>query len=358
LSLLEVTGYQYTTAVFGKSLVSEDTPGFSRVGLPLNASCVIGLGAWTTSKDIGTRSINGDQDKAIVSQGSAFVGGELFANVPLEAFMKEFHRRLNTEFQGEIREANPKRLLADELWAKPIFPELVRVRAESSDVLDYDKFFKTLNERWVKDSSDTIVVVDSSFPLIASQQGLHIKSRDGFVAQAAWLSIGYAAPAAIGIKCAVEDKFLGKKRMIVIAGNGAFQETCQAVSSYGYLKQNTVVFVLANGIYGIEQKLVNPNPFREPPAEHSSKEVYEYNNLSQWNYEKLVSVFGAGDGHVVETVEQLESVISLIQKDADKSFIVHVKIPRTSIPAVLKASLEEAGEDEWQHPNWPPKEIF
>ena len=362
LSLLKASGFQYTTAVLGKSLVSEDTPGFSRVGLPLNASCVIGLGAWTTGKDIGSKSIVGDRDKAIVSQGSAFVGGALFPNVPLEFFMKELQRRLELECKGTEDDAAPRGILARNLWAEPIYSpsrlQIERLVAEPADKLDYDNFFKILNDQWVRDSIDTTVVVDSSFPLIASQQGLHIKSLNGFVAQASWLAIGYAAPAAIGVKCAIKDNRLENKRVIVIAGDGAFQETCQAVSSYGHLKQNTVVFVLANGIYGIEQKLVNPNPFRQPPAEHSDKEVYEYNDLRLWNYEKLVDVFGVGEGFVVETVEQLARVISFIKKDTDKTFIVHVKIPKASIPAVLKASLEEAGEDEHHHPKWPPQNLF
>lgn len=362
LSLLKASGLQYTTAVLGKSLVSEDTPGFSRVGLPINASCVIGLGAWTTGKDIGSKSIIGDRDKVIVSQGSAFVGGAFFPNVPLEYFMNELQKRLQNDEVQTGSGSHLTRLHTSNLWANPIYHlsslQVEKITTHGTDQLDYDKFFKILDERWIRDSLDTTVVVDSSFPLIASQQGLHIKSANGFVAQASWLSIGYAAPAAIGIKCAIEDNKLENKRMIVIAGDGAFQETCQAVSSYGHLKQNTIVFIIANGIYGIEQKLVNPNPFREPPNEHSDKKVYEYNDLCLWNYEKLVNVFGAGEGLVVENVQQLTEAISVIQRETAKTFIVHVKIPKLSIPVVLKGGLEEAGEDECTHPNWPPKNSF
>jgi hypothetical protein len=37
-------------------------------------------------------------------------------------------------------------------------------------------FFDTLNNNWIKDSSDTSCVVDASFPLVAAVDGLHIKS--------------------------------------------------------------------------------------------------------------------------------------------------------------------------------------
>jgi Pyruvate decarboxylase and related thiamine pyrophosphate-requiring enzymes len=359
-NLLKVSHFPYTTSILGKSLISEDTENFSAVGLPKNASCVIGLGSLTTGKEVGNKSIIGDRDKVIVSQGNAFVGGAFFPNVSLEGFIAQLQERFEEAEQSKGKEKLQEELLTEEPWAEPDYPSLntTKTADNDNDILNYDNFFKTLNEQWIKDSVDTTVVVDSSFPLIASQQGVHIKSPNGFVSQAAWLSIGYAAPAAIGIKCAIEDNGLEDKRMIVIAGDGAFQETCQAVSSYVQLKHNTVVFVLANGIYGIEQKLVNPNPFRHSPNEDSDKNIYTYNELCPWNYEKLVTVFGEGEGHVVENIKQLQDVLSAVQKDLDKNFIIHVKIPKLSVPLVLNHTLKEAGEDELKHPNWPDSATF
>ncbi len=351
--LLQISGFEYTTSVIGKSVISEDHKLFSSVGLPRNASCVIGLGSWTTSKDIGSKSILGDRDKIFVSQGNAFVGGTFFANVPLGEYMELLISKLEQRPQ-------PK-LFKDTYWSRPTYPDVsIPLSPLAEDKLDYERFFRILNEGWIKGSSDTIVVVDASFPLIAAQRGLHIKAPNGFIAQASWLSIGYAAPAAIGVKCAMDDNDVKNKRVIVIAGDGAFQETCQAVSSYTYLRQNTVVFVLANGIYGIEQKIVNPNPFRDQPQSYSSREIYEYNKLCPWNYEKLTDVFGGGNGYVIDTPNQLEEVISTLKEseNTDKNSIIHVKIPEKSIPPTLIPSLEEPGEDEKDHPHWPPKDIF
>jgi len=380
-SLLEKSGLDYTTTTLGKSLISEDHLQFRAVGLPINASCVIGLGAWTTGKDVGNRNILGDRDKVLVSQGNAFVGGAFFPNVPLGDFIAELQIKLEEankgssppaeRAQGEELAEFPKSLdisdyqpalLSKSLWASSIYSEpalLMEAQTDTVEEMNYESFFKTLNNQWIKDCLDTTVVVDASFPLIAAQQGLHIKARDGFVAQASWLSIGYAAPAAVGIKCAIDDKGLGNKRLVVIAGDGAFQETCQAVSSYIHLKQNTVVFVLDNGIYGIEQKLVNPNPFRTNLDDFSSpKEVYEYNKLCRWNYMEFVKVFGGGVGHRVDTVEQLREVIGEICSNAQQPFVIHVSIPQLSIPPTLMHSLAEPGEDEIDHKEWPPEGIF
>lgn len=362
--LLSVSNFQYTTSALGKSLISEDNQAFSAVGLPQNASCVIGLGAWLTGKDIGNRNIIGDRDKIIVSQGNAFVGGIFFPNVPLESFMKKFLGKLignPTEPNGKFRSETYDELLADEYWKKPnYFPveEIVDSSNQGHNTLNYDNFFEVLNNKWIKNSLDTTVVVDSSFPLIAAQQGLHIRKRNGFIAQASWLSIGYAVPAAIGIKCAIEDKKLENNRMVVIAGDGAFQETCQAVSSYVHLNHNTVVFVIDNGIYGIEQKLVNPSPFRDQSKENLNQEVYSYNELHPWNYIHLAKVFGMGGSYFAETIMELEHIISIIQENPTKNYIVHVKIPKDSIPSVLLKNIKEPGEDELNHPSWPNKEIY
>jgi indolepyruvate decarboxylase len=403
-SLLINSGLQYNTSLLGKSILSEDNPLFQSVGLPQNASCVIGLGAWTTGKDVKNTNIVGDRDKILVSQGSAFVGGAFYPNVSLKDFMQELQSVLGNENTKTVSittdyvkcktqemstetdsiTTNSNGLLDKSRWASPIYAKETRLCAKgpsnmdeytnrsnltlnkqwvmvnkNTDELDYDDFFDILNTHWIKSSIDTTVVLDASFPLIASQEGLHIKTSNGFVAQASWLSIGYAAPAAIGVKCAIDDNKLGEKRIVVVAGDGAFQETCQAVSSYTQLGHNTVVFILDNGIYGIEQKLVNPNPFRENADDYAAdKDVYEYNKLCQWNYAELVKVFGSGIGHKVSTHAELQSVIKEILMKPKDSFIIHVKIPKLSIPSSLIQSLDGPGEDELTHPQWPPENVF
>jgi len=154
------------------------------------------------------------------------------------------------------------------------------------------------------------------------------------------------------------DNKLKDKRVIVITGDGAFQQSAQSVASYAELNQNTVVFIFDNGVYGIEQRLVNPNPFRSDKSEHSSKDFYNYNKLFSWKYDKLVDVFGKnGEGIVVDTVEKLQNAITKIKKNSDKYYVVQVKIPSDSYPSVIKASISdisEPGEDEWRDPKYPP----
>jgi indolepyruvate decarboxylase len=189
---------------------------------------------------------------------------------------------------------------------------------------------------------------------------LTIKERGGFVAQAAWLSIGYSVGAATGIKCARPDK-----RIINIVGDGAFHETCQAVSDHTAYGHNTVVFVMSNGIYGIEQYLVNPNPYRgankvDYPGREGSllNDFYPYNKLPRWDFVKLAEGFGA-IGKKVTNEQELEDVWKEIEKAPGQNFVVEVVIPANASPkAIANASVDAVGEDEICNPHWPPSELF
>jgi indolepyruvate decarboxylase len=187
-------------------------------------------------------------------------------------------------------------------------------------------------------------------------QSVTIPEQDAFVAQAAWLAIGYSVGAGTGVKFARPDK-----RAIVVVGDGAFHETCQAVSDHHANGQNTVVFVLVNGLYGIEQDIVNPNPFRSPEVSYGDKlldTVYPYNVLPRWKYDRTADVFG-GIGRKADTAEELNAILKEIRATPDSNFVVEIGIPETDVPSAIRAGLDTSvGEDEIENPAWPPSYIF
>ena len=351
LRLVEGADLPFTTSVLGKSVVSEDHPLFRGVYTPTppieasvrkiveKAGCLLGLGAWTTGKDVANQNILGD-DTVLAQHGGVIVGPTFYPSVDLGEYIRALY---------EARE---------ELKEKPYRtgkPALMRAAAPADPELTYDLFFAALGA-WMRAEPSLAVVSDAGFPLLGAQ-ALHIPGANGFVAQASWLAIGYSTAASIGVKCAMPDR-----RVLVVVGDGAFQETAQAVSSHAHLRQNTVVFVLANGIYGIEQRLVNPNPFRDPATRPHYRdpllnEVYPYNDLHPWAYEKLADVFG-GVGRVVGRASELAGVLDEIRTRPDDNFVVHVKLPADDTPAVVKAGLAGAGEDETENPAWPPANLF
>jgi indolepyruvate decarboxylase len=357
LQFVEGTDWSFTTTVLGKSIVAETHPRFVGVYSPSapneddvqefinGADCLIGLGAWTTGKDTGNQLINGSQ-VVLAANGGVTVGPRFFPVVPLGEFM-----RVLLEQWASLQAKKAAYRFVRRLGKRAL-------AAEAPGPVTYDSFFKQLNDFIQKAhdaQKDHVVVCDAGFPLPAAQNGLKIPIANGFVAQASWLAIGYSTPAAIGVKCAMPNH-----RVLVVVGDGAFQETCQAVSSHHHLQQNTVVFVLANGIYAIEQKLVNPNPFRQPPRDYSDPlldKVYSYNKLHDWSYEKLADVFG-GKGIVVNTLQELADALQTIDQHPDDNFVVVVRIPETDTPASVKKSLNDPGEDETPNSQWPPALLF
>jgi indolepyruvate decarboxylase len=301
-----------------------------------DAGCLIGIGAWTTGKDVNNQDILSDS-VALASHGGVIVGPQFFPSVTLGDYI------------DALRAALKQQPLSIERYA-PQRPELLALAAEDS-ALTYDSFFQAI-ENWI--SREHAVVSDAGFPLLGAQS-IHISEPNGFVAQASWLAIGYSTPAAVGVKCAMPDK-----RVVVLVGDGAFQETCQSVSSQHYLGHNTVVFVLANGIYGIEQKLVNPNPFRTPPTDYQNPlldAVYPYNELHDWAYEKLPAAWG-GQGRIVATVDELMAVLAEINEHPRENFVVNVRLPKVDVPGAVRAGLAAVGEDETENPAWPPSLLF
>jgi indolepyruvate decarboxylase len=341
---------KFVTSALSKSVVSEDNPLFEGCVTLTNKEVdtlvgedgvLIGIGAWTTGKDTGSEDIR-SANTILAAHGGVFVGVKYFAAVLLDEYIEKLTQAFEKPTQPhDVMDLKTLSVPSALLSVPQCIPEL-----------GYDSFFNAMSQ-WI--TKDDVMVVDAGFPLIGAQN-VHIPARDGFVAQAAWLAIGYSVAAGTGIKCAKPDK-----RAIVVVGDGAFQETCQAVSDQHAYGQNTVVFVLTNGIYGIEQYLVNPNPFRKPPVDYSDElldEVYPYNDLPSWDLEHLAKGFG-GEGRKVTTVDELLGVMEEIRGDTRNNFLVEVTIPKTNVPlAIAKAADGKVGEDEIENPGWPPAGVY
>lgn len=353
-----ITGKEinFVTSPMSKSVVSELHPNFKGCKTMSNhnieemvgdGGCVIGLGAWTVGKDTNNQNIRSNST-ILASHGGVLVGAKYFPLVDLKSFIAGLK-------QGFIDEAKPLDLEGISLESPPL---PVQASRSLSSGMTYDGFYNALNN-WI--TADDVLVADAGFPLIGAQS-LKIKEKGGFVCQAAWLSIGFSVGAATGLKAALPNE----KRVIAIVGDGAFHETCQALSDHTALGQNNVVFVINNGVYGIEQYIVNPNPYRPTPTQYPTSpkssdlqnDIYGYNKLPSWDFVKLAEAFGS-TGIKVENAAQLEEVLSTIRANQNRSFLVEICVPSTDRPGVLEVpSQTTVGEDEIDHQNWPPRGQF
>lgn len=341
----------FITSPLSKSVISEDHKYFEGCVTVTEQEiqklvgpdgCLIGIGAWTTGKDTSNQNIRSDKT-ILASNDSVWVGALFFPIVSLSSFIEQ----LREAFVALARQRQQK-LVGLRLQQ----PFALRAAVAPQEALTYDAFFAAMNG-WI--TKKDIMVVDAGFPLVGAV-AVKIPEADGFASQASWLAIGYSVAAATGIKCARPNK-----RVIVVIGDGAFHETCQAVSDHHAYGQNNVVFVLVNGIYGIEQEIVNPNPFRSPKVDYPDPlldAVYPYNELPRWQYDKIPEAFG-GTGRKAATVSELTAVLKEIRATPSANFVVEITLPKTDIPGALRAGLAaDVGEDEFQNPNWPPPGVF
>ncbi|MDC8756921.1 thiamine pyrophosphate-binding protein [Janthinobacterium fluminis] len=161
-------------------------------------------------------------------------------------------------------------------------------------------------------------------PVVLADTGLsfynlnNIKSpQNGFIAQLAWGAIGYSPAASYGVKLALA-RAGSKRRVISVSGDGAFAQSCNAIGTIGELGLDNVVFVMANGVFAIEQFLINANAFcasdgggqgTAPPF----AALCRVPQTALWDWKALAQGFG-GVGYEVTTNEELTAVLQIIKE--------------------------------------------
>ncbi|WP_307824955.1 thiamine pyrophosphate-dependent enzyme [Streptomyces sp. M2CJ-2] len=123
-------------------------------------------------------------------------------------------------------------------------------------------------------------------------------------------------------------------------GDGAFQETCQEISTHTRLGLRSVVFVMDNGhFYGIEQMLVHPSYYTEPGPTGPDF----YNVLHPWHYDRLAALFAGKDtpanGVVVADTSEMDALLARLADPADPvnagPLLVRVRLRRHDYPRVM-----------------------
>lgn len=363
VSLVQLTGIPFCTTVGAKSVVSENTPGFTGVyngkaSLPevrkafMAAGCRIGLGTWSTSKNLGGEKSIGD-DWIVAAREGVSVGAQYFPDVQLARFVPALRDALGVAFGKRAFETDLYALAHAKDRQVPANTIAFLTGLSGTDYpeeLTYDGFFQHMNAFLLSQAqgdgpeatSPFTVVSDAAFALLGSMN-LRMAERASFVAQNSWLSIGYSVGAATGVALGRQQPL---KRPLVFVGDGSFQEICQELSTHVRHHLRPVVFVLDNeGFYGIEQMLVSPCYYKEKPSDGADF----YNVLHSWQYEKLAEVFGSEKdrmhGRELTTHTQLESLLLDIAdpgNDINRApILARVRLSRHDYPRALQYKIDE-----------------
>lgn len=168
---------------------------------------------------------------------------------------------------------------------------------------------------------DTLVMSGVGLDRFGSAM-LPVRGPSGFICQAAYGDVGYAAPAAIGADLGTEAE-----RVLVLVGDGGFQMTASCVGTMAEKGLDPIIFVLNNGVYGSEQRRTDPAAFEHDEA------FFPQALLQHWHYRKLPDAMG-GKGWRVETYGQLRSTVEEARKYTGGPLLIDVRLRQRSLPAL------------------------
>jgi len=306
------------STLLSKSIISETHPLFIGVySGPLSdasvqkyveeSDCLIMLGAYITDVWFGFMSTSeklARRNTMLATTEKMQIGARTYENV----VMKEFLEQLA---QSPVAPRKVGDLPKPAAEPKPLEEN------EKAKEISIENFFRLLG---VYAGQNSIITCDTGDAMFGAMK-LRTKKATNFLADAYYLSMGFAVPAAIGAMAASP-----KDRVIAIVGDGAFQMTGIELSTAAKFGMKPIVFVLNNDGYGT-QRFILDGPFNE---------------ILRWNYTKLIDMFGVGIGKKVTTNGELEAAL----KEAvatDKLYLIEVVLPRNDCSPSLKRVGEELG---------------
>jgi pyruvate decarboxylase len=208
--------------------------------------------------------------------------------------------------------------------------------AESNDKTITHAYLWPRLGQWLQ-PSDTLITETgtSNFGVWETRFPSHITA----ISQVLWGSIGYATGACQGACLAARESpsVEGGRRTILFTGDGSIQLTAQEISTMLRNGLNPIIFVICNQGYTIERLI------------HGMKDTY--NDVQEWKYKDLPSVFGAKEGSVetyrVETKEELEGLFGdeeFSSGETKKMRFVELVMPWDDAPEALKGVARGAEE--------------
>jgi indolepyruvate decarboxylase len=301
---INYTRYPFATTILGKSLLSERHPQFLGVyfgGLGPeavrksieDADVLLCLGALMTDVNLGINTATHFHGRMIVANSDKVgIKHHIYPQVALADFIQGLRSALPP---GEPTEVAPEHAaLAGRLDFTPIPSQKITLK----------RFFQGINHFL---DSKSLIISDAGNSSLFGASELLLPDGVPFIAQAFYVSIGYALPATLGAQLAAPDL-----RPLTFVGDGALQMTVQELSTIIRHGLNPIIFLMNNDGYAIERV------FHDGP----------YNDLQMWQYSRLPEVFGGGWGCEVRTEGELEDAVQQALSQPEKLAFIEVHLDR------------------------------
>jgi indolepyruvate decarboxylase len=270
------------------------------------SDCVIMLGTFITDMFLGINTSKLTRQKSMISTTERTrVGLHYYDGIQFKDFLKGLrHSRIRR--RPAFDNPNPVPDL------KPLRP------AERREPLAVEDVFRIIGLHL---DEDCAVVCDTGDALLGAV-GLRTAKPKEFIADAYYLTMGFAVPASIGVMAADP-----RKRVFTIVGDGAFQMTGMELSTAARQGMKPIVIILNNDGYGTQRIILDG----------------KFNEIRRWEYTKVCEVIRAGQATVAHTKGQLDGALTNALSSQELS-IIEVRVPRDSYSPALRSLGEELAQ--------------
>lgn len=311
LDLIAKLGVRWASSLLAKSTLAEQGAGWVGVYDPPHSHA-----------DVKTAVEHAD---LLVTLGSVYPGG--YASMVQNSF-----DQIVQIYDGKVRIKTPAKQNA-ELGAlvaalvteaakappKPVPPGATPAAPPpAAGALTYKQVFERIGAAL----DETLLVVPDTFLGIYSAANLPVKGRDAFLCGGVWASIGHSVAAAVGAS------FGTSRRPMVICGDGGFHMTATALSTMVQSKCKPIVVVIANGIYGYEQFLIDRSYFTGGTA------AKDYVVLNGWDFAKFAGALGFQSAQSVNTAAALDAALAAAKAFGGPALIA-AQVDPHGLPAEL-----------------------
>lgn len=316
LRFISKTNIPVASSLLSKSVVSEKLPvylgvyegamGHEDVREYVETSdCLILLGAPMSDVDLGVFTAKLDPACSIcVTSEKTSIRFHSYDSILLEDFMKGL-------LEAEIH----PRGLSEIPHPQPPQPFSVARGARITTARLFQRLNSFIDE-------NTAVIADPGDAMFSGAD-LVIHGSTEFICPAYYTSMGFAVPASAGVQLANP-----KMRPLVLVGDGAFQMTGMELGTAVRYGLNPIVVVLNNQGYGTER------PMQEG----------KFNDLVNWNYNKVPELLGAGRGFEVRTEEDLEQALSVAREHTQSFTLLNVCLDPADVSPALKRFTQSLGK--------------
>lgn len=277
------TNMKFGTFLMGKGIIDETNPNFTGVnGGNLSSfvqneikksDLIITAGYLNADLNTGGFSAFEKEIDIEIRKNETIIKGKVYKNVLLQDVILKLNEKITKTFEkNDFKQIKKKINKKGKIKVDDILPLI-------ETVLDEDDIFTM---------ETGLFSLSGSF--------LNLKKNVEYLSQTLWGSIGWATPALFGAMMADN-----KKCHIMFTGEGAHQLTIQEMANFFEYDLKPVIFVLNNNGYTVERVLSkDPND--------------KFNNITNWNYPKLIEGFSNNKDYFIKTVSTLESFIKTIDE--------------------------------------------